>query len=289
MILDGLQLSNKIKDDLKSKIKNMKIKPSLGIILVGDNIESKTYVNMKQKTCSELNIDIKLYNFPNDIDQQIVIDTIEDMNDNISIHGILVQLPLPRHLNTDLILNTISYKKDVDGLHTINAGKLFQNRDINLIPCTPLGCIELLDFYNIDVKSMNTVIIGCSNLVGLPLSMLLLQRGATITICHIDTKNTKELVQHADLIVACCGVPHLVKEDWVKKDAIIIDIGINKINDDSKKGYKLVGDVDFENVKDKCKYITPVPGGIGPMTVAMLMKNVVYLANNLVNNLVNNL
>ncbi len=280
MILDGLKLSKQIKDDLRSKIKNMKIKPGLGIILVGDNIESETYVKMKQKTCKDLNINIELYKFPNDIDQNTLIDTIKHMNDNISIHGILVQLPLPQHLNTDLILNTVSHDKDVDGFHTINAGRLFQNRDIGLIPCTPLGCIELLDHYNINVKSMNTVIIGCSNIVGLPLSMLLLQRGATITICHIDTKNTKELVQHADLIVSCCGVAHLVKEDWIKKDAIIIDIGINKIIDNSKRGYKLVGDVDFDNVKNKCKYITPVPGGVGPMTVAMLMKNVYNLAEN---------
>ena len=224
---------------------------------------------------------IELYKFPNDIDQKTVIDTIYHMNDNISIHGILVQLPLPEHLNTNTILNTVSHNKDVDGFHTINAGKVFQNRDAKLIPCTPLGCIELLDHYNIDVKSMNTVIIGCSNIVGLPLSMLLLQRGATITICHINTKNTKELVQQADLIVSCCGVAHLVKEDWVKRDAIVIDIGINKIIDDSKKkGYRLVGDVDFDNVNDKCKYITPVPGGVGPMTVAMLMKNVYNLAEN---------
>lgn len=235
MILDGLELSKKIKDDLKIKIDKLDTKPGLGIVLVGDNIESKTYVEMKKKTCEELNINIEYYKFPIDVEQDIILETIEDMNNNISIHGILIQLPLPKNLDTNLILNTVSHEKDVDGFHTINAGKLFQNDDFTSIPCTPLGCLELLDYYNINVKSMNTVIIGCSNIVGLPLSMLLLHRGATITICHIDTKNTKELVQTADLIVTCCGVPHLVKEDWVKRDAIIIDIGINKINDDSKK------------------------------------------------------
>jgi 5,10-methylene-tetrahydrofolate dehydrogenase/methenyl tetrahydrofolate cyclohydrolase len=277
MILNGSELSKKIKDDLKIKIDKLDTKPGLGIILIGDNIESKIYVEMKKKTCSELNINIEYYKFPIDVEQGIILETIKNMNDNKSIHGILIQLPLPNHLNTNLILNTVSHEKDVDGFHTINAGKLFQNRDSTSIPCTPLGCLELLDHYNINVKSMNAVIIGCSNIVGLPLSMLLLHRGATITICHIDTKNTKELVQKADLIVSCCGVPHLVKEDWVKKNAIIIDIGINKLND-SKKGYRLVGDVDYENVKNKCSYITPVPGGVGPMTVAMLMKNVYNLS-----------
>lgn len=281
-LLDGKKVSNKIKDELKPRI-NLLIqinnRPGLGIILVGDNIESKIYINMKEKSCSKLGIKTELHHLPDSINQKTIIEIIQGMNNNSTLHGILVQLPLPKNLDTDLILNTVSYEKDVDGFHTLNAGKLFQNRNIEFVPCTPKGCIELLDHYNINVKGMNSVIIGCSNLIGLPISMMLLHRGATVIICHIDTKNTKELVQQADLIVSCCGVAHLVKEDWVKENAIVIDVGFNKLEDKSREQeYRLVGDVDFENVKNKVSYITPVPGGIGPMTIAMLMEQIVRAA-----------
>ena len=193
------------------------------------------------------------------------------MNNNSKIHGILVQLPLPDNLKEyeSKILNTISVNKDVDGFHIINAGKLFLNRERQFVPCTPLGCMELLDHYHIDIEGLNTVIIGSSNIVGLPLSIMLLQRGATVTICHIKTKDVKEHTKKADLVISCCGVPHLVKNDWLKEGVVVIDIGTNTLDG------KLVGDVDFLSVKDKCKYITPVPGGVGPMTIAMLLKQVV--------------
>ena len=276
MILDGKLVSSKIIDELKPIIDTLiqsGHRPCLSVILVGDNPDSEAYVSMKIKMCHKLQITSKVYRFQESVTQDEIIETIHNLNNDNTIHGILVQLPLPKHLDVDLIMNGISHKKDVDGFHVMNSGKLFQNRDIQFVPCTPLGCIELLDHYQIDVKGLNVTIIGCSNIVGLPLSLLLLRRGATITICHIDTKDTKEMTKDADMIIACCGAPLLVKEDWIKQDTIIIDIGFNTISKDNKR--KIVGDVDFDSVKDKVCYITPVPGGVGPMTIAMLMKQTV--------------
>ena len=278
-ILDGIKVSNQIKNELKSRIQsliNKKIRPGLGVILIGDNIESKTYVSMKQKTCLELGIMTEIHRFSKEVDENLVIQTIQSMNQKSLIHGILVQLPLPDHLNKDRILNTIKPVKDVDGLTMINAGKLFQDQDASFYSCTPRGCIELLEYYEISVKGKNVTIIGSSNLVGLPLSMMLLHQGATVTICNINTRDIREHIQHADILITCCGVPHFIQEEWVKEDTVVVDIGINKVVDESKeKGYRLVGDVDFENVKEKASYITPVPGGIGPMTIAILMKQIV--------------
>ena len=253
-----------------------KIRPGLGVILVGDNVESETYVNMKNKTCLLLGIMSKTHRFSKEVDEELVTDTIQRMNQNPMIHGILVQLPLPEHMNTNTILNTINPTKDVDGMGTMNAGRLFQNQDIQFSSCTPRGCIELLDEYNIRLRGRNITIIGSSNLVGLPLSMMLLHRGSTVTICNINTRDIREHIKHADILITCCGVPHIVKEEWVNEGTVVIDIGINKVEDTSKKnGYRLVGDVDFENVKNKASYITPVPGGVGPMTIAILMKQIV--------------
>ncbi len=284
MILDGKLVSGNLKDTLLNDIlelKKMNIIPKLAIILVGHSEESLVYINMKRKMCEELGIQIIVYHFLESVLEGAIIEKIEELNKDNLTHGILIQLPLPKHFNKEKLLDKISYQKDADGFHTINAGKIFQANDINVIPCTPLGCIDLLDHYNIDVKGLNVAIIGTSNLVGLPLSMLLLQRGATITLCNINTKNVKEHTIQSDMIIACCGVPHLIKSDWVKEGAIVIDIGINRIKDVTKKnGHRLVGDVDFDGVKDKCKYITPVPGGIGPMTVISLMKNIIKLAKN---------
>lgn len=277
MILDGKLVSSKIIDELKPRIDTLiqsGHRPGLSVILVGDNPDSEAYVSMKIKMCHKLQITSKVYRFQESITQDEIIETIHNLNNDNTIHGILVQLPLPKHLDVDLIMNGVSHQKDVDGFHVMNSGKLFQNRDIHFVPCTPLGCIELLDHYQIDVRGLNVTIIGCSNIVGLPLSLLLLRRGATITICHIDTKDTKTMTKGADMIVACCGVPLLVKEDWIKQDTIIIDIGFNtSIVENHKR--KIVGDVDFDSVKDKVSYITPVPGGVGPMTIAMLMKQTV--------------
>jgi|TARA_B110000967_G_C18865007_1_gene552196 methylenetetrahydrofolate dehydrogenase (NADP+)/methenyltetrahydrofolate cyclohydrolase len=284
MILDGKTVSVDIKKDLHIDVLNLKrvhIFPSLAIILIGQKIGSLTYIDMKRRMCEELGIKMILFHFEEDIPEERILQKIQELNDTLDIYAILVQLPLPDKFDKEKIINMISYEKDVDGFHTMNAGKLFQNRETNIIPCTPLGCLELLDYYHIDVHGMNITIIGTSNLVGLPLSILLLQRGGTVTMCNIDTKDVKEHTLNADMVVACCGVPHLVKEDWIKEGVIIIDIGINKITDTSKKnGYRLVGDVDFNAVKSKCRYITPVPGGVGPMTVISLMKNIIRLSEN---------
>ena len=282
MILDGKKVSYEIIDKLKPRIDTLiqsGHRPCLSVILVGDNPDSETYVTMKCKMCHKLQMMSKVYRFKESSQESLqddIIKTIHHLNEDNTVHGILVQLPLPKHMNTDLIMNSISHNKDVDGFHIINSGKLFQNRNIQFIPCTPLGCIELLDYYHIDVRGMNITIIGCSNIVGLPLSLLLLRRGATVTICHIDTKDTKMMSKSADMVITCCGVPQLVKNDWIKKDVIIVDIGFNTVIIDDKKHF--VGDVDYESVRDKIKYITPVPGGIGPMTIATLMKQTVLAA-----------
>ena len=281
-LLDGKLVSQVMKDKLKPRIGILQqhdIVPSLGVILVGDRIESRTYVNMKRKTCEQLGVLCIIKRFNDMVDEKILIQEINDFNKNDDIHGILVQLPLPSHIDTTRILDCVSYHKDVDGFHPTNAGKLSQNNNPLFLPCTPRGCMELLNYYNIDVKGKNATIIGCSNLVGLPLSLLLLHKDATVTICHLLTKDTRAMVQRADIVLACCGCAHLVKKDWVKEGAIIIDVGINRVDDSTRKrGYRLVGDVDFENVKDKVDYITPVPGGVGPMTIATLMTQVVEAA-----------
>ena len=281
MILDGKILSDTIKDNLKEEINTLlkkDIRPGLGVILVGENIESKTYVNMKKKACNELGIYSKVYELPDNISEGIIIQKIKDLNEDNTIHGILVQLPLPYHINKQNVLDSIKHEKDVDGLGILNTGKLMINNNVNIMPCTPRGCIELLDHYKIPLKSKEITIIGTSNLVGLPLSIMLLHRGATVTLCNIHTNDVRKKTKDADIVIACCGVPEMVKSDWVKEESIIIDIGINKIEDKkSKKGYRLVGDVDYNNVKDKVEYITPVPGGIGPMTIAILMKQTVEI------------
>ena len=272
ILLDGKKVSEEIQLSLKDRINSLverNITPGLGVIIVGKREDSIKYVNAKKKVCEKLGIHFFLKEFNENVSENELINEIEKMNNNSEIHGILVQLPLPMNLNKEKIVNTISVNKDVDGFHMINAGKLFLNHEKQFVPCTPLGCMELLDHYRIDVEGLNITIIGASDIVGLPLSMMLLQRGATITICHIRTKDVKQHTKNADLVVSCCGVPHLVKNDWLKEDVIVIDIGMNMLDG------KLVGDVDFLEVKDKCQYITPVPGGAGPMTIAILVKQLV--------------
>jgi 5,10-methylene-tetrahydrofolate dehydrogenase/methenyl tetrahydrofolate cyclohydrolase len=278
MLLDGRFVANTITNQLKQRINVLKIQNvniALGVILVGSKIESQTYVNMKQKKCESLGINCVIKKFDDDVTQQIIETQIQSFNNDKSINGILVQLPLPQHINTNALLRQINIEKDVDGFNPVNAGSLSQNNHPLFYPCTPRGCIELLDHYKIDIKGKNATIIGCSNLVGLPLSLMLLHRDATVTICHKETKNLQQKVKDADLIFACCGSPGLVKKNWVKKGATVVDVGINKIEDNSEKGYKLVGDVDYDNVKSVAANITPVPGGIGPMTIAILMKQIV--------------
>ena len=274
-ILNGKILSNKFKDNIKNEIEENNYNICLAIIMVGTKIESKTYVNMKINACNYVgikNIDILLESNTN---EKELLNVLNNLNNDNNIHGILVQLPLPSHLNEKLILDNININKDVDGFHAQNFGNLALNNYKNCnIPCTPAGVMELFKEYNINLKGKHVVIVGKSNIVGLPMILLCLHNEATVSVCHIHTQNTKEITKTADILISACGVPHLFSKDDVKKDAIIIDIGINKIDDSTKKsGFRLVGDVNYDDVKDKVSAITPVPGGVGPMTIAMLLQH----------------
>ncbi len=276
ILLDGKKISTQINQGITNRIKILKennILPSLAVILANETIESKTYVSMKQKMCEKLGIQCKIIHLIKPFNNDDILKLLSDLNKANNIHTILVQLPLPKHIDKNKILSAISPEKDVDGLNPLNSGKLFQNNNIHFIPCTVRACMELLDHYKIDIQGKHAVIVGSSILVGLPLSTCLLHRGATITLCNINTVDTKLQVNNGDIVISCCGVPRLIKKDWIKKGAIVLDVGINKIN--TPDGTKLVGDVDFDNVKDITSYITPVPGGIGPMTISMLIKQIV--------------
>lgn len=282
-LLSGKEVCDNIYINLKKKVQKLKKKniiPSLAVILVGIRKDSEVYVNMKHKKCQELGINSIIKKFDDTVNDRTLIYTIHQLNEDPNIHGILVQLPLPPHLNKDIILDNVSLKKDVDGFHAENMGRLALNRNPLYYPCTPAGCLELLDYYNINVLGKHIIMIGCSNIVGLPLILMLIKRNATVTSCHDKTQNIKNICQLGDIVITACGCPNMVKKTWLKKDAIIIDIGINKLDDNTKKkGYRLVGDVDFEDVKDHVSAITPVPGGIGPMTIATLMKHTIQAAS----------
>ena len=282
-IISGKEIASSIYDELKVKIqylKTLNIIPGLAVVLVGERIDSQTYVNMKVKKCMELGIISRQVKFESDVSEETLLHSIQELNADSKIHGILVQLPLPKHLDEHKILSQISLAKDIDGFHCANIGKLALNRNPSFVPCTPKGCVELLKRTGIEIQGKNVVILGRSNIVGLPLSLLLLHENATVTICHSKTENIKSYTQNADILIAACGRIEMVKGDWIKKGCTIIDVGINSKDDPTKKrGYRLVGDVDFDSVKEKVGYITPVPGGVGPMTIAMLMSQTVDAAS----------
>ena len=269
ILLDGKKISSEIIQGLKTRINEETYKPGLGIVLVGNRSDSLKYVQSKKKVCSQIGIQFHLIHLEENCEEDHILKVIDELNGKPSINGIIVQLPLPKGFNTEKILDKVVPEKDVDGFHQENAGKLFLNRNINFVPCTPLGCMKLIDHYGIDVEGLNICVIGCSNVVGLPLSMMLIQRNATVTMCNIYTKDLKKHTLSADMVFSCCGVPGIIKGDMIKDGVIIVDIGINFVDG------KLVGDVDFESVKDKCSFITPVPGGVGPMTIAMLMEQTI--------------
>jgi 5,10-methylene-tetrahydrofolate dehydrogenase/methenyl tetrahydrofolate cyclohydrolase len=249
--------------------------PGLATVLVGERKDSQTYVRMKKKACAEVGITSYGYDLPENASQEEVISLVRELNANPDIDGILVQLPLPDHIDEEAVLTEIDIAKDVDGFHPLNIGRLsMKGRKPLYVPCTPRGVIELLDRTGIEIEGKNAVILGRSNIVGLPVSMLLLHRNATITICHSRTKNLPEVTRRADILVAAIGRAEMVRGDWVKPGAAVIDVGVNAVDDPTaKKGYRLVGDVNFEEAKEVAGYITPVPGGVGPMTIAMLLKN----------------
>ena len=273
-ILDGKALSDKVKEEIRLETLELKkngITPGLAVILVGDDLASQTYVASKEKSCLAAGIYSKKILLKADITQKELEDEIIKLNTNKRIHGILVQLPLPKQINTTDILESISPNKDVDGFHVSNIGKLVIGKP-KLAPCTPLGIMEIFKEYGINPTGMNVCIVGVSDIVGKPIMNLLLNARATVTVCHSKTKDLKHHTLQADILVVAVGIPHMIKKDMIKKDAIVIDVGINRLMQGDLKG-KLVGDVDFKSVKDKCSFITPVPGGVGPMTIAMLLKN----------------
>jgi len=275
-ILDGKKLSKKIEEQVKTDVIKLKEEtgrvPGLAVILVGNDPASHAYVGMKKKACDRVGFYSVTHEMPETITQEAIEETIKMMNENPNIDGILIQLPLPSHIDTTKLLELVSPSKDVDGFHPFNVGRLTTGLD-GFVPCTPLGVMKLLDEYNIDVKGKNCCVVGASNIVGKPMASLLLNANATVEVCHIFTDDLKKHTLNADMIFVGAGVINLIKEDMVKSGAIIVDIGINRADNG-----KLVGDVDFENVSKKCSYITPVPGGVGPMTIATLLSNTLKAA-----------
>lgn len=280
-IIDGKVISASVKERVKAEVSALKekgITVGLAVIIVGEDPASKVYVSNKKKACENLGIISEEYALPETTTNEELLALIEELNSKPSINGILCQLPLPRHLDEKLIINSIDPEKDVDAFHPFNVGKIMIG-DFDFLPCTPAGVMEMLKYENIEVEGKTCVVIGRSNIVGKPMNMLLLHQNGTVTVCHSKTKNLKEVCKNADILVAAVGRPKFVTEDMVKEGAVVIDVGINRVDG------KLCGDVDFENVKNKVSAITPVPGGVGPMTIAMLMQNTLTAAkkqNNLI-------
>ncbi len=278
-IIDGKAIAATIRAEIAAEVAKLKeehgVTPGLATVLVGDRKDSQTYVRMKKKACAEVGITSFGYDLPGDASQEEVINLVRELNANPDIDGILVQLPLPGHIDEEAVLSEIDISKDVDGFHPVNIGRLaMKGRKPLFVPCTPRGIIELLDRSGIEIEGKNAVVLGRSNIVGLPVSMLLLHRNATLTICHSRTKNLPEVTRRADILVAAIGRAEFVQGDWIKPGAAVIDVGVNAVDDPTaKKGYRLVGDVNFEEAKEVAGYITPVPGGVGPMTIAMLLQN----------------
>ena len=270
MIIDGKKEAQLLRDEIKKEIESLKSKnnkvPGLSVILIGDFVPSQIYVKNKERNAKEVGINSDIIRYAKDVSEQEVLKKIKELNNNEAVSGILVQLPLPPQINKEKIINAINPLKDVDGFHPINVGNLSSGYNAT-VPCTPLGCLLLIKKIEPNLSGKHAVIIGRSNLNGKPMAQLLLKENCTVTIVHSKTKDLKTECLKADILVAAVGVPNLVKSDWVKKDSIVIDVGINKVGD------KIVGDVEFETVKEKAKAITPVPGGVGPMTIACLLKN----------------
>ncbi len=280
-ILDGKKVSQSVKDQLKIDVAQLftegKKVPHLAAILVGNDGASETYVASKVKSCEEVGFKSTLIRYDAEISEHLLLEKIHELNDDPDVDGILVQLPLPKHISDEHVINTLNPDKDVDGFHPVSVGRMVQGLP-TFIPATPHGIMLMLEHYKINTSGMHAVVIGRSNIVGRPMSILLSENktpgNCTVTLCHSKTKNIAELCRNADIIVAALGRPGFVTEDWVKDGAIVIDVGISRVADASKKsGFRLRGDVDYENVAPKCSWITPVPGGVGPMTIAALLNN----------------
>ena len=284
-IIDGKQIALDVRAGVAEKVAALKAKgitPCLAVVLVGENPASVSYVTGKRKALAEAGMDDKSVELPENTSEEDLLKLIDELNRDDSVHGILVQLPLPKHINEDKIIMAISPEKDVDGFHPVNVGNLVIGKKA-FLPCTPHGIIVLLERMGIETSGKHAVVIGRSNIVGKPVSLLLARKetNCTVTICHTGTKNMAEITRQADILIAASGHPHTVTADMVKDGAVIIDVGVNRIPDSTKKsGFRLIGDCDFEDLKEKASYITPVPGGVGPMTIAMLMYNTLEAAEN---------
>ncbi len=280
-ILDGKKVSNDIKDEITAEVKKMKANgekvPHLAAVIVGNDGASLTYVGSKVRACERVGFESTMVRLSNTTSEIELLDKIEELNENDDIDGFIIQLPLPPQINTQKVLMAVHPDKDVDGFHPMNFGKMALDMS-TFIPATPFGILELLDRYNVDTKGKHTVVIGRSHIVGRPMSILMGRKGfpgnSTVTLTHSHTKNITQIISQADIVISALGVPNFLKAEMVKDDAVIIDVGITRVPDETlAKGYRITGDVDFENVSKKASYITPVPGGVGPMTIAMLLKN----------------
>lgn len=277
VIIDGKQLAKEKRENLKmecDKLKEKGINPKLAVIMVGDDKASQVYVKNKSKACNEIGIEFEEFLLKDNIEQSELIDLIKKLNNDKQIHGILLQSPIPNHLDINEAFRTITPEKDVDGFNPVNVGKLCLNQD-TFVSCTPYGIMKMFEKYDIDLTGKNVTIIGRSNIVGKPLIQCCLNKNATVTVCHSRTKDLKQHTQNADVVIAAIGKSKFITADMIKQDAVVIDVGINRGEDG-----KLTGDVDFEKVSEKASFITPVPGGVGPMTIAMLMNNVIKACSN---------
>lgn len=278
-IIDGKAIAAQIREEIRADVARMQQTygkvPGLAAVLVGERKDSQTYVRMKKKACAEVGIASFGYDLPADIGQDELRRLVEELNANPDVHGILVQLPLPSHIDEETILGAISIEKDVDGFHPLNIGRLsMKRREPLFVPCTPKGCIELIERSGFTIEGKRAVVLGRSNIVGLPAAMLLLHKNATVTICHSRTRDLPSIVREAEILVAAVGRAEMVRGDWVRPGAVVIDVGVNAVDDpNDPRGYRLVGDVAFDEVKEVAAAITPVPGGVGPMTIAMLLRN----------------
>ncbi|XP_062088251.1 bifunctional protein FolD 2 [Humulus lupulus] len=278
-VIDGKAIAQTVRSEIADEVRQLSEQhgkvPGLAVVIVGNRKDSQSYVGMKRKACAEVGIKSFDLDLPEDVSQTELIAKVHELNANPDVHGILVQLPLPKHINEEKVLSEISIEKDVDGFHPLNIGKLaMKGRDPLFLPCTPKGCLELLSRSGISIKGKKAVVVGRSNIVGLPVSLLLLKEDATVTIVHSRTSEPEKIVSEADIVIAAAGQPMMIKGSWIKPGAAVIDVGTNAVDDQSRKsGYRLVGDVDFHEACTVAGWITPVPGGVGPMTVAMLLKN----------------
>ncbi|XP_068647838.1 bifunctional protein FolD 2 [Aristolochia californica] len=278
-IIDGKAVANTIRREIAAEVAQLSQKygkvPGLAVVIVGCRKDSQSYVNMKRKACAEVGIWSFDVDLPEEISEEEVLKKVHELNDNPDVHGILVQLPLPKHINEEKVLTEISIEKDVDGFHPLNIGKCaMKGRDPLFLPCTPKGCLELLTRSGISIRGKRAVVVGRSNIVGLPVALLLLKADATVTIVHSRSNDSESIIRQADIVIAAAGQPLMIKGDWIKPGAAVIDVGTNAVDDPTRKsGYRLVGDVDFEGASKVAGWLTPVPGGVGPMTVAMLLSN----------------